>query len=153
MSKAKVASLAVVLAAAPFVAVYEGVVLTTYQDPVGIPTACVGETDGGVVDMKARFSRDECMAVLGASLYRHAVELDKCIKVQLKQHEAASLLSVAYNVGVAKACGSTLVKRVNAGDLPAACAELDKWVYAKGIKLRGLIKRRAAERAMCEGRA
>ena len=35
---------------------------------------------------------------------------------------------------------------------PAACAELERWVYAKGIKLRGLVKRRAAERAMCEGR-
>lgn len=152
MSKAKVASLAVVLAAAPFVAAYEGVVLTTYQDPVGIPTACGGETDEEVVGMKDRFTRDECMAVLGASLYRHALELDKCIKVPLTTGEAKALLSFGYNVGTGKACKSTLVRRINAGELPAACAELDKWVYAKGIKLRGLVKRRAAERAMCEGK-
>ena len=151
--KGKVALLAVVLLATPVVIVSEAVVTRVYMDPVGIPTACVGETDAEVVGMKARFSRDECMAVLGASLYRHAVELDKCIKVPLKPHEAASLLSFAYNVGVAKACGSTLVRRVNAGELPQACAEFDKWVYAKGMKLRGLVKRRAAERAMCEGRA
>ena len=149
--KGKVAVLAVVLIAAPSVAVHEGVILNKYADPVNIPTACAGETDREVVGMKQAFSRDECVALLGASLYAHAVELDKCIHRPIERHEAAAILSWAYNVGTGAACKSTLVRKLNAGQ--PFCSELSKWVYAKGIKLPGLVKRRAAERAMCEGRA
>lgn len=62
-------------------------------------------------------------------------------------------MSFTYNVGEGNLCRSTMVRRINRGELPAACAEMDKWVYAKGIKLKGLVKRRAQERAMCEGKA
>lgn len=149
--KGRVAALAVVLLAAPFVAVHEGVILNKYADPVGIDTACAGETDPEVVGFKERFSRDECIAVMGASLYAHAVEIDKCIARPLERHEAAAVLSWSYNVGVGAACRSTLIRKLNAGQ--PFCAELGRWVYAKGFKLRGLVKRRAEERAMCEGRA
>lgn len=146
--KGKVAALAVVLLTAPFVAVEEGVVLTKYRDPVGIPTACAGETDSEVVGFKQVFTRDECIAVMGASLYAHAMKLEPCVKRDITRQQAAALLSWSYNVGVGNACGSTLMRKLNAGE--PWCAELDKWVYAKGKKLRGLVKRRAAERRMCE---
>lgn len=150
--KGKVAALAVVLLAAPFVAMHEGVVLNRYADPIGIPTACAGETNGEVVSFKARFSRDECIAVMGASLYAHAVELDKCIKVPLARHEAAAVLSWSYNIGVGAACKSTLVRLLNAGYAPADwCAQLKRWDKAGGKVLRGLTKRRAEEYAMCMG--
>ena len=148
MSKARIAVLATVLVAAPFVAVQEGVVLTSYADPVGIDTACVGETDEEVVGFKKLFSRDECIAVMGASLYAHAMQLEPCVKRDIPRHQAAAILSWSYNVGAGNACGSTLMRKLNAGQ--PFCAELDKWVYARGIKLRGLVKRRAAERRMCE---
>ena len=148
MSKAKVAALAVVLLAAPFVAVEEGVVLTRYADPVGIPTACAGETDSEAIGFKRFFTRDECIAMMGASLYAHAMKLEPCVKRDIPRHQAAALLSFSYNVGVGATCGSTLMRKLNAGQ--PWCAELDKWVYAKRIKLRGLVKRRAAERRMCE---
>ena len=149
--KGKVAALAVVLAATPLVVLYEGVVPGTYADPVGIPTACVGETDKEITSLRREFSRDECIAVMGASLYAHAVKLDECITRPIERHEAGAILSWSYNVGVGAACRSTLVRKLNAGE--PFCAELDRWVYAGGIKLRGLVRRRAAERAMCEGRA
>ena len=148
MSKARIAVLATVLVAAPFVAVQEGVVLTSYADPVSIPTVCAGETDREVVGFKKLFSRDECIAVMGASLYAHAMQLEPCVKRDIPRHQAAAILSWSYNVGAGNACGSTLMRKLNAGQ--PFCAELDKWVYARGIKLRGLVKRRAAERRMCE---
>lgn len=148
MSKAKVAVLAVVLITAPFVAEREGIVLSRYKDPVSVPTACVGETDSEVVGFKQLFTRDECIAVMGASLYAHAMALEPCVKRAIPRHEAAALLSFSYNVGVGNACNSTLMRKLNAGQ--PWCAELDRWVYAKGFKLRGLVKRRAAERRMCE---
>jgi len=153
VGKVGIASLLTILVATPFVAKHEGVVLRTYADPVGIPTACGGETDRAIT-MRQRFTRDECMALLGASLHKHALELDRCITRPLAEHEAAAVLSFGYNVGTGAACKSTLVRLLNSG-APAAtwCAELSKWTYAKGRQLPGLVRRRAAERAMCEGRA
>src|SRR3546814_14340866 len=56
----------------------------------------------------------------------------------------------AYNVGVAKFCGSTLVRRYNAGYDDEACAQLSRWNKAGGRTLTGLVRRRAAERELCE---
>lgn len=150
--KGRVAALAVVLLATPFVVMHEGVVLRRYMDPVNIPTACVGETDRDVVNFKETFSRDECIAVMGASLYAHAIELDKCVKVPLARHEAAAILSLSYNTGVSAFCKSTLARLMNAGE-PASvwCQQFDRWVYAGGKKLKGLVRRRAEEKAMCLG--
>lgn len=152
--KGRVAALVVVLLAAPLVIKWEAVVQRPYVDPVGILTACVGETARDVVTLKDAFSRDECVAVMGASLYAHALELDKCVDVPLASHEAVAVLSWSYNVGIGAACKSTLVRMLNAGR-PAAewCAQLSRWDKAGGRQLKGLVRRRAEERAMCEGRS
>ncbi|HHG5564729.1 TPA: glycoside hydrolase family protein [Pseudomonas aeruginosa] len=42
------------------------------------------------------------------------------------------------------------MRKLNAGDVRGACAELSRWVYAGGKKLGGLVRRRAAERELCE---
>lgn len=152
--KGRVAALVVVLLVTPFVVRHEGVVPRKYGDPIGIPTACIGETDREVVSFKDTFSRDECVAVMGASLMAHAIELDKCVAVPLARHEAAAVLSWSYNVGVTAACRSTLIRLMNAGR-PATewCAQLSRWNKAGGRVLPGLVRRRAEERALCEGRA
>lgn len=38
---------------------------------------------------------------------------------------------------------------MNAGDQVGACEELRRWVYAGGMKWRGLMNRRDMERSMC----
>lgn len=148
MKAARVASLAVVLIAAPMVATYEGVVLAPYRDVVNVPTVCVGETAREIVGFKETFSRDECIALMGASLYEHAMKIEPCIGRPVTRNQAAAILSWGYNVGPLAACQSTLVRKLNAGQ--EFCSELSRWVYAKGMKLPGLVKRRAAERALCE---
>ena len=60
-----------------------------------------------------------------------------------------ALVSFTYNIGGQAFCSSTLVRKLNAGDTVGACNELSRWTRAKGIELPGLVKRRAAERAMC----
>ena len=145
-----VAALVVILAAAPFVARHEGLILSTYADPIGIPTACAGETDKAVT-LQDRFTRDECMALLGASLLEHGKRLDACVHVPLTRPQAVAVLSWSYNVGTAAACKSTLVRLLNSGAPPRVwCAELSKWNKAGGRVLPGLVNRRAQERAMCE---
>ena len=79
--------------------------------------------------------------------------LKQCVRVSLHQYECDAFVSLAYNIGSGAFCGSTLVRKLNAGDYAGACAEIDRWVYAGGKRLPGLVKRRAEERARCEGKA
>ena len=77
--------------------------------------------------------------------------LVKCVKVPLSQDEFDAYTSFAFNVGEEQFCGSTLVKKLNAGDYSGACSELRRWVYQGGVKLPGLEKRRADEFLTCMG--
>lgn len=126
---------------------FEGLRQVAYLDPVGIPTACFGETKG--IKLGMRFTRQECEGMLIESLIAHERGMMACTKVDLPDDRYVALLSFTYNVGVGNYCGSTLVKKLNAGDVRGACDQLMRWTRAKGIELPGLVKRRAAERELC----
>ena len=132
----------------PLVMQYEGTIPKTYRDPVGILTACTGHT-GPELRMGQTFTRQQCEDMLFSDLEKHATALD-CVKRPLTDGQKAAFLSFAFNVGNGAFCKSTLVRKANAGDMQGACAELSRWVYAGGKQLPGLVKRRAAEREMCE---
>lgn len=132
----------------PLVVYYEGVVLRTYADPINKITACVGHT-GPELRMGQRYTRQQCEYMLYGDLLKHAQALD-CIKQPMTDGQKAAFLSFAFNVGNRAFCGSTLVRKANAGNMPGACAELSRWTWADGRELPGLVKRRAAERQLCE---
>lgn len=134
----------------PLVAYYEGYVPGTYRDPVGVLTVCYGHT-GPDVKPGQRYTREQCEDMLAADLVKHADALG-CIKQPLTDGQKAAFVSFAYNVGAKAFCGSTLARKANAGDMAGACAELSRWTYAGGKQLPGLVRRRATERAVCEGR-
>lgn len=141
--------LAAIMLAVPMTAFYEGTVLHTYRDPVGISTACIGETDKEIV-LQERFTEQECTAVLGASMAVHAQEVSTCIDKPLQRHEAAAVLSWSYNIGSGAACASTLVQMINAGAQASEwCKQLFRWDKAGGKVLPGLTKRRGSEYLMC----
>ena len=144
---AKIGATAVALVI-PVVTYYESKVNRTYVDPVGVLTSCYGHT-GPELKPGQTFTDEQCLAQLEADLTKHAIALD-CVRTPLTDGQKAAFLSFAFNVGNGAFCSSTLVRKANAGDMPGACAELSKWVYAGGKQLPGLVKRRAAERAMCE---
>lgn len=145
---ARIGAAAVALAV-PLVMHYEGTVQRTYRDPIGVLTACVGHT-GPELRMGQVFSKEQCADMLDGDLLKHAKALD-CIHQNLPPGPTAAFLSFAFNVGEDKFCSSTLARKANAGDIAGACAELSRWTYAGGRQLPGLVKRRAAERAICEG--
>ena len=134
--------------AVPLVMLYEGTVLQSYRDPIGIVTACVGHT-GPELRMGQRYTRQQCEDMLYGDLLKHAQALD-CIKQPMTDGQKAAFLSFAFNVGNKALCDSTLARKANAGDMAGACAELSRWTRAGGRELPGLVKRRAAERELCE---
>lgn len=148
---AAVASAAAIALATPVIVYYEGTRLEVYRDPIGILTACTGHTG---YDVKAghTYTHQECADILIRDLDKHDAGLTGCIKAPLEPNVHAAMLSFTFNVGVSKFCNSKIAKKLNEGDIMGACAELSRWVYAGGKKLLGLERRRATERALCEGR-
>lgn len=124
--------------------------LQPYLDIVGIATDCYGNTHGVRMDRVRTVA--ECDAMIDAEVRAVAVILAQCITHELAPHEAAAVLSWAYNVGTRAACSSTLVRQVNRGE-PAMtwCAQLERWTHAGGKFVQGLANRRKTERALCEG--
>lgn len=131
------------------IAGYEGYRDQAYDDGVGVQTIGFGATAG--VKPGDRIDPVRALVRLGHDASATEQALARCITAPLYQHEWDAYVSWAYNVGTGAACGSTLVRKLNAGDYAGACDELLRWVYAGGRKLAGLAARRAAERARCLG--
>ena len=139
---------AAVAMAVPLVQKFEGTVLRSYRDPVNVLTSCTGHTGPELRDGQT-FTREQCEEMLYKDLAKHADALS-CVRAPLTDGQRAAFLSFAFNVGDDAFCRSTLVRKANAGDIDGACAELSRWTYAGGKQLPGLVKRRAAERQLCE---
>ena len=139
--------LAIAIAA---VGAYEGLSLKAYPDIVGVPTICYGETKN--VKLGQTATKEDCDSQLSARLIEFNQGVESCITRPLRDNERVAFVSLAYNIGAPAFCGSTLVKRLQATppDYPGACAQILRWTYAGGKQLPGLIKRRAAERQLCE---
>lgn len=60
----------------------------------------------------------------------------------------AALSDFCFNLGPTALSSSTMTRRVREGNWEAAASECQRWVFAKGRKLPGLVKRRAAEAAL-----
>lgn len=145
IAKVGAASAALLLSMVP---VFEGTVLKTYRDPIGVLTSCMGHT-GPELRMGQKWTPEQCQQQLAEDLVRHADAL-ACINRPLSDGQKAAFVSFAFNVGDKAFCGSTLARKANAGDMTGACAELSRWTLAGGKQLPGLVKRRAIEREVCE---
>lgn len=71
--------------------------------------------------------------------------VERLVKVPLNDNQFGALVSFTYNVGVGNFKGSTLLKKLNAGNYEAVPSELMKWTKSKGQQMKGLVNRRASE--------
>ena len=128
---------------------YEGLRLYAYQDVIGVWTACYGETKGIKPGMK--FTRAECNVMFLDGLARHEAGMRVCLKEPdaLPGKAYVAFVSVTYNIGVGAWCKSSMARLANAGNLRGACDALLAWNKAGGRVIKGLTKRREAERALC----
>lgn len=140
-----IGGLALILATS-LIARYEGLVQKPYRDPVGILTVCYGHT-GKDIEQR-RYSKAECTAMLQKDIQRH---VPKCLTVPLTEMQQAAFVSLAYNIGVGAFCKSPAFKAAQSGDMATACKKIELHRKAGGKVLPGLVKRRAFERALCEG--
>lgn len=130
---------------------FEDLVLTAYDDGVGVWTIGFGTT---VYPNGIRVKRgDSCTKAQAMSFFQHDLRrfeaaVNQAVNVVINQNQFDALVSLAYNIGETAFKGSTLVKELNAGNYKAAADEFPKWNRGGGKVLRGLVRRRAAEREL-----
>jgi lysozyme len=150
--KARIVIGALTLSASALVgiAVHEGYRGEAYRPvPGDVPTIGFGTTAG--VKPGDRIEPVQALVRKLQDVQRFEGALKQCVRVPLHQHEYDAFLSLAYNIGPGAFCGSTLVRRLNAGDYAGACAEILRWDRFRGEPLRGLTLRRQAENRQCLG--
>ena len=153
MNRVRLAALSLSASALIGLAVHEGYRDTAYIPVKGdVPTIGFGDTHG--VKMGDRTDPIRALVKLGKHAENFQRDLRQCIgDVPMHQHEWDAIVSWAYNVGTGAACGSTLVKKLQAFDYAGACRELLRWDKFKGQALPGLTKRRQDEYRLCMGAA
>ena len=137
----------VALATVTFIYPFEGRNLVSFLDPVGIPTICDGTTKGVVLGQVATPQQCDDMTKRDVTYALYVV--DRAVKAPQPDTRRAALASFVYNVGPQPFLKSTLLRKLNAGDVVGACNQLTRFVYAKGKKLNGLVRRREAEKKLC----
>lgn len=117
--------------------------------PGDVETIGYGTTAG--VKMGDTVTKAEALVLLRKDVAGFEGAIKRCVKVPLYQYEYDAYTSLAYNIGARAFCGSTLVRKLNAGDYTGACAQILRWDRFKGKPLRGLTNRRLIEYRMCIG--
>lgn len=125
---------------------YEGLRLKAYQDSVGVWTIGYGSTKG--VRPGDEITEAQAIELLAADVDRHADGVLRAVDVPLNQNQFDALVSFTFNVGVGALQRSTLLRKLNAGEYTEAANQLMRWVHAGGQELRGLVRRREAERKL-----
>lgn len=150
MKAPRLIAAALTVSAAGLIAIagHEDVRTAAYVDPVGIPTVCAGHTTTAKLGQKKTVA--QCLALLHADAGEAGRGVASCTTAPITQAQFDALVSFTFNVGSGAYCRSGLVRKLNAGDCWGAAREFDRWVYAGGKKLPGLVKRRADERAVFE---
>jgi lysozyme len=145
-----VAALSLSAAAFGGLVAYEGYSERAYVPvPGDVLTIGFGTTEGVKPGDKIDPVKAVARALQDVAKYEGAVK--RCVTVPLHQYEYDAYLSLAYNIGTAAFCGSTLVRLLNAGQYREACDQVLRWDKFKGRPLAGLTKRRQEEHRKCLG--
>lgn len=123
---------------------FEGLRLTAYKCPAGVWTIGYGHT--GNVKAGDKVTPNGADELLAQDLAMFQRGVNKAVTVPVTQGQYDALVSFAFNLGLGALQGSTLLRKLNAGE--DASGEFIKWVNAGGKRVEGLVRRREAERAL-----
>lgn len=132
---------------------FEGEKLDAYLDPAGIPTIGYGTIRNPDTGQRIKLGDkiDKATALrwlrLDTSKVRESVK--KRVKVPINVRQLDALTSFVYNVGPTAFAQSTMLRLLNSkADKQVVAKEFDRWVFAKGVKLPGLVRRRKLEKEL-----
>ena len=123
---------------------FEGLRLKAYRDAAGVLTIGYGHT-GTDVSMGDRITAYYAKELLMDDLGEHEAAVRQ-LHVARTQGQFDALVSFVFNLGIGRLKGSTLLKTIRKGGSKAQITrEFKRWVYAGGLQLPGLMRRREWE--------
>lgn len=132
------------------VARLEGFSASVYKDSAGYLTIGFGhKLKPG--EEYTTITREQAEALLAQDMQDAADVVNRYVTVPLTENQHAAMMSFVFNTASRdpeRFANSTLLKKLNAGDYTGAAEEMDRWVYAGGEKVRGLIARRETEKTL-----
>ena len=131
---------------------FEGFRAKAYLDPVGICTIGYGTTAAAGVGITPRLgmtiTETEAERYLMAAVDKFAAQIAPKITKPINENEFGAFVSLAYNIGPSAFGESSALRKFNAGDKQGAASAILLWNKAGGKVMRGLSRRREAERAL-----
>lgn len=133
---------------------FEGLRLTAYYDAVGVLTIGYGHTNRSAsadrypVYPGQTITAAKAEEILKADLVVFEDAVNRNVTYPINQNQFDALVSFTFNVGEGNLRSSTLLKKLNSGDIMGAANEFERWVYAGGQVYPGLVRRREAEKAL-----
>jgi len=128
---------------------FEGFSYIPYLCPAGVPTIGYGSTryvDGRTVTLgDDLITEKQADSIMRKTLKTYEAAVTRYVQVSINQNQFDALVDFAYNSGAKSLLTSTLLKKLNAGNMVGASKEFGRWVYGGGKVLKGLVKRREAE--------
>ncbi|WP_225761671.1 lysozyme [Acinetobacter sp. Marseille-P8610] len=128
---------------------FEDLVLTAYDDGVGVWTIGFGTTiypNGVKVKKGDTCTKAQAMSFFQHDLRRFEAAVNQAVKVVVNQNQFDALVSLTYNIGETAFKNSTLLAKLNKGDFIGAADQFKVWNIGGGKVMKGLVRRRAAER-------
>lgn len=131
---------------------FEGFRAETYKCSAGVLTIGYGTTAaaGVGIDPKPgmRITEPQATEYLAKTVDKFAAQIRPVLTREPNENQWAAMVSLAYNIGPGAFAKSSVARLFNAGDDEGAAAAFLLWNKAKGKVLKGLSRRREAERAL-----
>ena len=130
---------------------FEGFVANAYLCPAKVWTIGIGTTiypNGTKIKKGDTCTLDQAHEYLAHDMIEFEKTVNDSVKVPLSQNQFDALVSLTYNIGSTAFKNSTLLKKLNAKDYAGAADQFLVWNKGGGKVLKGLVRRREAERAL-----
>lgn len=126
---------------------FEGLRLEAYRCPANILTIGWGHT-GPDVKAGMVITLDQAEELFTKDVQKFVDGVNYAVRIALTQNQFDALVCLSYNIGVSAFQHSTLLKKLNAGDIKGAASEFLRWNKGGGVILAGLTRRRIKEAAL-----
>ena len=131
---------------------FEGCRLQSYRCSAGVWTIGYGHT-GKDIKEGMTITQQEADDWLMVDCNRVLQMLRDTLRVPIRQNQLDALVSLGFNIGTEAFRKSTLMSLVNRNpDDMNIPEQFDRWVYAGGKVMNGLVRRRKAEGRLYAGR-
>lgn len=140
------------MAGTDFIKTFEGFSASVYKDNAGLDTIGFGHLVRKGEVFPETISDDDAEVILKKDLYRAERSVLRNIRIPLADNQFDALVSWVFNLGGGSLQRSTLRMKLNRGDaIEDVGDEFLKWIWSGGRRIKGLIRRRKAERLIFVG--